>query len=46
VTIPSQVKLVEVGPTRRTSESKKVQVPTSTKVELINKLADAGTDCD
>jgi len=41
VTIPSQVKLVEVGP-RDGLQNEKVQVPTSTKVELINKLADAG----
>ena len=41
MTIPSQVKLVEVGP-RDGLQNEKVQVPTSTKVELINKLADAG----
>ncbi len=41
MTIPSRVKLVEVGP-RDGLQNEKVQVPTSTKVELINKLADAG----
>jgi len=41
MTIPSRVKLVEVGP-RDGLQNEKVHVPTDVKVELIGKLADAG----
>ena len=39
--IPSQVKIVEVGP-RDGLQNEKQVVPTETKVELINRLAEAG----
>ena len=41
MTIPSRVKLVEVGP-RDGLQNEKAHVPTDVKVELIGKLADAG----
>ena len=39
--IPSQVKLVEVGP-RDGLQNEQQIVPTATKIELIERLADAG----
>ncbi|MCE1180917.1 MAG: hydroxymethylglutaryl-CoA lyase, partial [Rhodocyclales bacterium] len=39
--LPSQVKIVEVGP-RDGLQNEKLLVPTETKIELINRLADAG----
>ncbi|MDA0237339.1 MAG: hydroxymethylglutaryl-CoA lyase [Proteobacteria bacterium] len=41
MSIPNRVKIVEVGP-RDGLQNEKVHVPTDIKVELINKLADAG----
>ena len=41
MSMPSRVKIVEVGP-RDGLQNEKVHVPTNVKVELINKLADAG----
>ena len=41
MTLPSQVKIVEVGP-RDGLQNEKQLVPTATKIELINRLADAG----
>ena len=41
MSMPSRVKIVEVGP-RDGLQNEKVNVPTNVKVELINKLADAG----
>jgi len=41
MTLPRQVKIVEVGP-RDGLQNEKQQVPTAIKVELIGRLADAG----
>ena len=41
MTLPSQVKIVEVGP-RDGLQNEKQLVPTATKIELINRLAEAG----
>lgn len=41
MTLPSHVKIVEVGP-RDGLQNEKEVVPTETKIELINRLADAG----
>jgi hydroxymethylglutaryl-CoA lyase len=41
MTLPTQVKIVEVGP-RDGLQNEKTLVPTETKIELINRLADAG----
>lgn len=39
--LPKRVKMVEVGP-RDGLQNESVTVPTSVKIELINRLADAG----
>lgn len=39
--IPKKVKLVEVGP-RDGLQNEAAQAPTAVKVELVNRLADAG----
>src|SRR5574343_1357981 len=41
MTLPSHVKIVEVGP-RDGLQNEKEVVPTATKIELIDRLADAG----
>ena len=41
MSIPSSVKIVEVGP-RDGLQNEKAQVPTDVKVELIKRLVDAG----
>ena len=41
MTLPTAVKIVEVGP-RDGLQNEKSLVPTATKIELINRLADAG----
>ena len=41
MTIPAKVKIVEVGP-RDGLQNEKSVVPTATKIELIERLADAG----
>ena len=41
MTLPQQVKIVEVGP-RDGLQNEKEFVPTATKIELINRLSAAG----